>query len=437
MISNGVPSNVVISCGVIDRDESDDSEKPRKNQLKNIQRYHEFQFNPDSITLRQLPGFGKGEEIPVKSIKGIAKFKFEVVNKEYLDKNGKCLKKTFLPYHLDGESTRDTFCTASEDSQSNTDNLHQVSQENLGIFKCPNPKCIKSYTSYHHYTKHISGRNCVMRKRHTTAVGTFVDMYIQRNGISDKYQSKTFRDARSMKFHNEGLPEIDPIFLNCQRENLYEGHALCSKRTLAKLTDKHKQYLKKIFNDGIKNKRKENSQDVEIQMRYHKQDGEYMFEENEWLTSSQIKSFFHSLMTQVRCREKTKDAKSPLKKKQKTETVVDETVQRCRDEESGRYLSAIMERQEEEDINAQMELTDDEEDHPIVRANVDLCALSKSIKSSKLIRESDLFTLSHSNLLNILQEIGHGNFEGKSKKKMGNIIVDYVKDQCTCINFQS
>ena len=434
MTASGIPANVHIHLGTVDRD--DDSEKVKKNQLKNIQRYHEFEFNPDSITVRQLPGFGQGEEIPVKSIKGIAKFSFEVVNKKHLDKDGNCLKKTTLPFHLDGQPAKDVYGETEDEISTDVDSTNQIVDENAGIFKCPNPRCIKRYTSYHHYKNHLAGKSCVTRLHDGTSTGKFIDMYISRNGISAKYQNKTFRETRNMHFINQGLPEIDPLFINYRREEIYEGYALDQRRKLAKINVKHKEFLKKIFNDGIKNKRKANSQDVEIQMRHHQEEGNFVFDEDEWLTSSQIKSFFHQLVTQGRYKEGKTDAKSPLKKKPKKEIIVDEITEKCRNEESGRYLDAILERQEEEDILAQMNLPDDEEDHPLVRADVDICALSRNIQSSRVLRESDLYTLAYTDILKILQEIGCTNFQGRNKKKMGTIIVEYVKEKCTCLVLQ-
>ena len=168
------------------------------------------------------------------------------------------------------------------------DDTQTAINESEGIFRCPNPKCIKMYTSYTHFSNHINGKNCVTRLRDKSASGAFVDLYIAKNGISSQHQTKSFREARKMQFHNKGLSPVDPIFKNCKTEELYEGWALDYKKKLAKITDRHKNFLRKIFNDGIKQKKKSKAIDVEMQMRYHQIDGEFMFQEDEWLTGMTI-----------------------------------------------------------------------------------------------------------------------------------------------------
>ena len=115
--------------------------------------------------------------------------------------------------------------------------------------------------------------------------------------------------------------------------------------------------------------------------------------------------------------------------------MVDESLQRCRDEDSARYLDAIMERQEEEEIMADLETFENDSDHPIVKASINICALASSIKNAKRIREADIYTLSNSDLSKVMKEIGHANFKGQNKKKMGRLICNYVNDKCGCLGF--
>ena len=67
---------------------------------------------------------------------------------------------------------------------------------------------------------------------------------------------------------------------------------------------------------------------------------------------------------------------------------------------------------------------------------INLCTLAMSIKKSRTLKESDFFTLDASALLNILEKIGHHEFEGKNRRKMGQLILAHVEKECYCLIFE-
>ena len=362
----------------------------------------------------------------MKPVKEVAKYDYKTVNKEHLDSNGKTKKKTLLQYNQAGEDVRARQGEVNISNHSMLLEDHEAVDESDGIFMCKNPRCTKSYTRYSAYLKHMSGNTCVTRMHDMTGKEEFVDMYIHKNGISSQYQSRSHRDARKMQFHRDSLPDIDEIFLDCQKEEIYEGHALVFKKKHAKVSEKHKTYLRKIFMSGIETKKKARASDVEIQMRYHKENGQYLFTSDEWLTEQQIKSFWCNLASKIRF---------PKDKSKKSED--QEDIQAIQDEDSSSYLDALEEGQELNDLEAKInELNSSEDEHPIIVNEINLCTLAMSIKKSRTLKESDLFTLDASALLNILEKIGHHEFEGKNRRKMGQLILAHVEKECYCLIFE-
>jgi hypothetical protein len=117
-------------------------------------------------------------------------------------------------------------------------------------------------------------------------------MYIAKNGISQQYQDKTFKETRKMIFHEELLPTIHPDLINSgHKENLPKGHALPPPRVNARFSEKQRKFLIEKYNIGAgKNKHlKKKAQQVEREMQ------EADFTVEEWLSEKQILGYFTGL----------------------------------------------------------------------------------------------------------------------------------------------
>ena len=411
--------------GDLDRKFLDDIKIKEKNQLKNITRYHEFMFECDGILVRQLPGFGPGEKIAIKPIKDVAEFNYDIVNKEYLDGNGQCKRKTILPYNSAGEVVK-AMVGQEEEVREEHEVEHEQDDPSKAVFRCKNAKCTKVYTSYSNYVKHMSSNKCVTRLRDSSSKDQFIEMYIAKNGISKEYQGKSYRETRNMHFHSDTLPAIDPLFISCKTEDIFEGHALPEKRKKSNLTDKHKVYLKKIYKDGMNSKRKANSADVAKQMRYYKNGDQLVFSEEEWLTDLQIKSYWCSLTSEIR-----------FPKASKAKEGEEEAVSRVQDEDSASYLDAMDDAQLRDDIISKMDnvAEPNENDHPLIFNGINVCALALSVKKARILKESDIHTLSITELLKALEAMGHHGIDGRSRRKIADLIAEYVSEKCDCLLF--
>ena len=424
----GGASNVTLTLGEVDRKNLDEKKKKDKNQIKNISQYHEFVFESDGILMRLLPGFGTGVKIFLKPLKDVAEYVYDIVNKEHLDENGQCKRKTIVPYNSAGEEVK-CMCGQEESipqEYQNTNDDEEQEDPFKAVFKCKNPKCTKVYTSYFHYQKHMSMKTCVTRLRDSSSRDEFIEMYIAKNGISKQHQEKSFRETRNMHFHNDNLPEIDQLFINCKSEDIFEGHALPEKRKKSNLTEKHKVYLKKIYKDGMNSKRKANCTEVAKQMRYYKDGDQLVFSEDEWLTDLQIKSYWCSLTSEIR-----------FPKNQKAKDDTDETQSRTQDEDSASYLDAMEEAQVEEEVMNSLDKIEESSntDHPLVFHGINICALAISVKKARILKESDIHTLSIAELLKVLEAMGHYGVDGRSRRKIADLIVDHVSQNCDCLVF--
>ena len=126
-----------------------------------------------------------------------------------------------------------------------------------------------------------------------------VKLWISKNGISQDYQDKSYKETRNMIFHKELLPTIDPIFLNSGiKEELDIGHALPQGRKNTRFTKEQRKFLTEKFSSGVgaqKHKRKKVPQvALEMQMK---------FERKDWLTETQIQSFFVRLAARQRSKD--------------------------------------------------------------------------------------------------------------------------------------
>ena len=269
-------------------------------------------------------------------------------------------------------------------------------------------------------------KTCVTRLRDSSSHSEFIEMYIARNGISKQQQEKSFRETRNLHFHSDSLPEIDQLFINCKSEDIYEGHALPEKRKKSNLTEKHKVYLKKIYKDGMNSKRKANCTEVAKQMRYYKDGDQLVFSEDEWLTDLQIKSYWCSLTSEIR-----------FPKNQKAKDDTDETQSRTQDEDSASYLDAMEEAQVEEEVMNSLDKIEESSNtnHPLVFHGINICALAISVKKARILKESDIHTLSIAELLKVLEAMGHYGVDGRSRRKIADLIVDHVSQNCDCLVF--
>ena len=127
---------------------------------------------------------------------------------------------------------------------------------------------------------------------------------------------------------------LQPTAVTANRKSmmshLTEGWALPKIRKVTRLTPKQIEYLTNKFNDRIKNNTRWKPEAVPAEMEYLKENGIFVFAENELLKASQIRSYFSRLKSNRQKEFKvdicTDDDAEAFKKEQ----AIDEAAQRQR-----------------------------------------------------------------------------------------------------------
>ena len=82
--------------------------------------------------------------------------------------------------------------------------------------------------------------------------------------------------------------------------------------------------------------------------------------------------------------------------------------------------------------------TTPDEPCPIISEGINLCALVESIRQSKNLLQSQIGSIETKKLKKALETLGIDNFEGgkATKKKMAQIMEQYVDEKCGCSAMQ-
>ena len=232
-----------------------------------------------------------------------------------------------------------------------------------------------------------------------------------------------------MVFQKGMLPDIDPMFLNYMRENpdssgetLTQGHALPMSTPNKPFSGDVKAFLKESFNVGIvtPHKKKKPAQVVREMREAKNADGTRRFETADWLTETQIRSFFTRIAAERR--HKTDEP----------------TVVQLEDTENLRQAVAQEElaSQIEQNLSSSDGVPNDDP-HPIIADQINLCELAKSRKDSSSVQASKFGDIEQKKLKKALASIGIDDFGGRkaTKNNIAAIIVKYVDEKCGCSMF--
>ena len=381
-------------------------------------------FENDGIHVRRLPGFGKGELIKIDpntiDVHNMPKFCCEIINKDNLDANLKNKKATVYSY--DREKKHKTDICGQITRNVNIETKIEERATNDGVFYCPNELCQKAYFRYSAYQNHKDDRKkCAIKMPKQSTKDYAVEQYIAKNGISNEYQSMSFKETRDIIFQKGRLPAIDPFFLTLMKsdpakycENLCRGHALPMKKSVKRHPKKVTEYLEALFIFGEKNpSKKKKPAEVAKEMMQ-----EAEFTRDDWLTETQIKSYFNRLASKKLFQLKPDEAPSQV------QTEITANLQNAVDQ---MVLTEHIQTSLEEGAMP-------DELCPIICEGIDFCALAESIKSSKSVQESKMGEIPQKKIKNALHAIGIDDFEGgkATKKKMALMVQQYVEEKCGC-----
>ena len=221
----GVANTVIMLGDIIDPMEG---EKEKSAKIENISKYHEFLFSDEGIQMRYLPGFGEGElkkmNRELEDNANVPKFEYEIMNITNLDENNlNCMNTSKpLPYREECKKVHDVTggfgdVVSNENAVIPSANDDIDTGEKKLVYKCKNPLgCTKTFLRYRDYLQHCrhDGELCEVPVVKQSSGDQIVKLWISKNGISQEYQGKSYKETRNMIFHKDLLPSIDPIFLN-------------------------------------------------------------------------------------------------------------------------------------------------------------------------------------------------------------------------------
>ena len=433
---NGGIANTTVQLGEIVNEKAEQKSLFQR-LIPDISKYFEFMFEDEGVRVRRLPNFGRGKLIQfsqkkmleLSKVDNLPKFDREIVNMNDLDNNFQCKKKTTIQYHTEGQAKSDIFGANVQQINNVEITQEDEADDDKKVFYCNNLLCQKAFLRYKAKLSHMSDRaKCVVRVQKKSSRGQFVDKYISKNGISKEYQGKTYQEMRGMVFQKGMLPDIDPIFLKFMRENPNygenptRGHALPISTPNKPFSADQKAFLKEAFDVGIvtPHRKKKPAQVVKEMREAKKSDGTRRFETADWLTETQIRSFFTRIAAERR--HKTDEP----------------TVAQIEDTENLRQAVA----QEELISEIEQNLTSsdgvsNDDPHPLIADQFNLCELAKSRRDSSSVQESKFGDIEQKKLKKALNSIGIDDFGGRkaTMKNMADIIVKYVDEHCGCSMF--
>ncbi len=231
------------------------------HKLSNFSSFHNFKYDEDGITTWKAYGIGKG--------------------KKFLDK--KIFKKRQSATQL---QTDKSFTEIRELRKPKSTSEIKTPEEDDGIYFCTEPNCNYTFTSIGDLEHHMD-------------VGThsrFVENETVYDTLRREWASKyaTIASSTSMSSVPAQSSSTSPTHYQTQ---LQMGWALSRTRVgSARFPQKVRQYLINKFELGELTGNKADPLDLACEMRTTRSEsGDRMFSRNEWLTKTQIKSFFSRL----------------------------------------------------------------------------------------------------------------------------------------------
>ncbi|CAF3133213.1 unnamed protein product [Rotaria sp. Silwood2] len=240
-----------------------------KFQFNNIKQFRNFCFERHGIRVYRAWDVGEGSLLPyIKLING----KVTIGSLDLIKSS---------PEIIFGSSANNNLSSSIDESLNGecTESIDQIAN----IFECPEEACISSFVKYGNLLRHLAVGN----HRHIPEKVTLMDT------------AKKMFHSRLANADNKRIISLSPndfVFdsNNCdQVPELTVGWALPVTRPPVRFTNKQRKFLDEKFNDGILYGRFWKPETVVSEMQNAKSSqGKFIFDINEWLTTSQVRGYF-------------------------------------------------------------------------------------------------------------------------------------------------
>ena len=154
------------------------------------------------------------------------------------------------------------------------DNIDWEEKVRDGLFQCPNEGCICVYQTYNALENHTFGGKCDLR------------------------EERTLLDRAKVIYNTKLAEGTDVISTECEssqstRDPPVKGWALKTTKSSKRFSEAQRSFLDRKFNIGQETGHKLNPASVAKDMRYAKKlDGIHLFQADEFLTATQVQSYF-------------------------------------------------------------------------------------------------------------------------------------------------
>jgi Arf-GAP/Rho-GAP domain/ANK repeat/PH domain-containing protein 3 len=303
-------------------------------KLKGFSSFHNFQHEDKGIRIWKAFSVGSGRFIPHSNI--------------FLQHQG--------PTNLKVEEDQDFFPEVS--GRSFKTKQDKTSYPEVQIYECSEPGCCQEFDSMEDLDVHMELGVHEIVHPNESIYDQLRRQWAAQFGNVTVHKSNTEPISGDNTIHSEG--ESD-----CPSSALPMGWALHAPASKSRFPDCVKLYLKAKFDLGERTGEKADSQQVALDMRNARnEDGDRLFQRDQWLTKNQVKGFFSRLAVARRKNVGTNDSEDDLV-----------SLSEIDDVSGNQWMEELESLQEEQErcslleaVESQMGVT-----HPIIFDTYDLC----------------------------------------------------------------
>ena len=414
-------ANVVVMLGSFSYEENSDFV-----QLKKITELNTIMFNPGCIKVWKAGQFGEGLLIPMNKIPFPSTFDFEFIGSSIPRRSE---RETLLyPKFDEKEVIEGDLDDCDDDADTCDDELPPpTSQES--IYKCPEIHCDAEFITLRNFHKHLISKKCYKKtKKRTESVRGYVQRhYINMFNINQSVEL-TNSEKRYMHMSWDDQENSVSLLSTFSKSSDYhgklftKGFVFTTIRKKNAIHDDVRSFVREKYNEGEVTKRHMSYPKIvsEIEEALDNE-GNPRFFPDKWLDKSQVAYLITTFMKE----KKSKGAAVELSDEDIQEAISIDTAEENYVRKRDALQTTI------ETLQSEIPLSD--QCHPIIlEDNSNLCTIANDYYINEKTKESWIMQNNYSEILPILNAIDV-QVEGRSKRKAGKAILDYVKTNCTCI----
>ncbi|KAK3084477.1 hypothetical protein FSP39_014148, partial [Pinctada imbricata] len=240
--------------------------------LKNITSLYNFSFEEEGMKVWKQYGIGCGQFIPY--LLCFDEGNSQIAELKMLENFNSPIRNKTITQRPEGPSTNDDTNVSDDQPAPNVDG-----DTDNGLFSCPEPNCIRSFSKYGNLMHHLDVGNHSFMKKGLSLSDRSIINYATK--IESKVASK---------------PQMESSSLVPNPTSLTKGWALKNKREIKRFSENQKQFLQSKFDMGERSGLKCDPEDVSNEMRaVRNKDGTRIFSIDDFLSASQIASYFSRL----------------------------------------------------------------------------------------------------------------------------------------------